>query len=393
MLKLRSAKTFQASQGAQRILVLVLLSAVFSLSGCATTGVPLSDGGLLAKTVGNDVNIQLVSTAAYRRAEADIEKFPKNRNACLPRWKKTNEAGMLAWCESYILTDLLDRYEFLGDTAAANTFLEHTKQIMAGYDRKSRDSQRGSRHTRGWVSKKYSNGKPSYWLVHTGQITRNFARFAAVVHQKKAKRYSADAKRLATTARSFFKSYDVDWDGKRYHHPGNRDTRNPSTTALPLNMQATFGMTAIYLYDYTGDKSFRTRATAIADYTLRFFKISLDFRGTGVVWPYSETEKTEDTSHALLTLRFLHLAMQNNISVSQSQYRTIVKSFISRTSKDNDSMSADVRGKRPGTGPSLAGNCYRMMHIARYNQQLFAICQKVATAQRKQRKSFAVARE
>ncbi len=347
----------------------------------------------MSQTVGNDVDIQPVSTAAYRLAEAEIEFSPKNPNSCLDQWKKANEAGFLAWCEGYVLSDLLDRFEYAKDTAAAQMFLDHEKQIMKGYNSKSRDRARGGRHTRGWVSKKFSDGKPSYWLVHTGQVISNFARFAAIVRRNKIKRFKRDAARLAKTADSFFRSYETDWDGRRYHLPGRRDNATPSKTALALNMQATFGMTAIYLYNYNGSAFYRTRAKKIADYTLDFFKVSFDLRGAGVVWPYSESEKTEDTSHALLTLRFVHLAMENNISVSAKQYRTIVKSFISRTSQTADNLSSDVSGKRPGTGPSLSKNCYRMMHIARYNQRLFALCQKVAKTQRSQRKSFAIARD
>ncbi len=358
---------------------MALAMASFSMLGaCSSVNLPLDDGGgLLLKAAGGEIKSIRAPVAEYGKLSAKIS-FADNEDACLEKWKREKEAGILAWCESYVLNDFLDRLEYERDLQAAKAFLRHADEIMKHYNRKSRDRQRGGRHTAGWPSKRYSKGKASYWLVHTGQIIRNFARFAHVAKKHKIKRHARDAKRLAGISRAFFKSYDVDWDGTKYHEAGQRDERSPSASALPLNMQATFGITAIYLYRYYGTRHYYDRALRINSYLLNSFRIVIDKKGIGVTWPYRENSGTEDTSHALLTLSFIHLAMLEGIGVSENEYRNLVKSFASRTLRGKTNFSYDVVGQRPGTGPKIADNCYRMLHVARYNAELWNICRKVA---------------
>lgn len=371
----------------------IVLAVAVLLSGCATVAGPVTENPLLVKMVASDVGSDRVPLARFRQAEADLEYAPTNKDRCLKKWRKTNEAAILAWCESYVLSDLIDRVEYADDPEAAQLFIEHASRIMAGYDPRSRDPTRRNRHTAGWVSKRYSEGKPSYWLVHTGQIIRNFARFAVVVRDRGLQRYAKDANKYAKIARSFFLSYEVDWDGKRYHYPGKRDRSSPSETALPLNMQATFGITAIHLYRYFRQKRFLNRARRLSRYTMRYFKILVDKKGVGVTWPYSEATSTEDTSHAILTLSFVHLAMTQKIGFTEEIYRAIVKSFASRALKRGSTLSHNIRGQHPGTGGRVDRNCYRLMHIARFNRKLFAICDRVAKQQAMRRNKRPARRE
>lgn len=356
---------------------LILLLALL-LGACSGARVPLSDeSGLILKAVASDVQSSRIPDAEFQRVEAHLEYSPTDREACLTRWRAANEAAELAWCEAYVMSDLLDRFEYLSDTAAAATFLTHADAVLARYDRDSKDAERGGRHTPGWPSTAYTDGKTTYWLVHTGQVIRNFARFAVIVRERKLDRFSADAERLAGTARRFFHGYDIDWDGRRYHEAGKRDKAVASSTALPFNMQATFGITAIHLHRYYGDDRYKRRAERMAGQFLEFVKVLIDGKGIGVIWPYSETTDSEDTSHAILTLQFLSLARDHAIAVTDDQYRALVKSFVARTAKGRTRFANDVRGRHE-SGETIADSCYRLMHIARYNAELFATCSSKA---------------
>jgi hypothetical protein len=236
----------------------------------------------------------------------------------------TNDDGLLAWGESYLLEAYLDVYEGTGDTHYLNKFIEHADRVIAQADAERRIVDYKGRSVTGWSATLYSvNQERVVHMVHTGLIGAPLARFSLIVRARNLEAYSRKAvayKKVVIAAASIFDSnwsYSSRTGEGHYLFSPDDPTRNgtPPPMPVPFNQQLTFGRLLIYLADLTGNGLYLKRARGLARHFRNHLK---DLDGT-YIWNYwydkglEITSKPENISYAPMDLAFAVLAFEKGI--------------------------------------------------------------------------------
>lgn len=270
--------------------------------------------------------------------------------------RHTNEAGTLAWAQSYLMEAYLDMHEATGDDKYLKSFVRQGDRVIAHTDR-----ARGVRDYKecsvvGWSATRYSHsGKRVVWLVHSGMITYPLARFAFIVNRNKLTAYRAQADSYLSVARSSLSMFDKNWvsdtaTGGGYYQ-FDRDEPHATNSLhgpmpLPFNQQLAAGRTMIMLYEITGDSFYRQRAEALA----KHFKANLKGNGP-YVWTYwhvkglNRSKGIEDISHGAIDIDFAIRAYRSGM-VFSSRDMTRFRDTYERNIRRNGTFA----GKVDGTG-------------------------------------------
>lgn len=270
--------------------------------------------------------------------------------------RKTNDAGTLAWAQSYLMEAYLDMYESTGDDKYLKSFVRQGDRVIAHTDRELGFRDYKERSLVGWSATRYSHsGKRVVWLVHSGMITYPLARFAFIVNRNKLTAYRAQADSYVSVAKASLGVFDKNWvpdavTGGGYYqfdHDEPHDTKGPDRSMpLPLNQQLAAGRTMIMLYQITGDLFYRQRAEALA----KHFRGNLKGRGP-YVWTYwhgkglNRSKGIEDISHGAIDIDFAVQAYRSGM-VFETGDMARFRDTYERNIRRNGSFA----GKVDGTG-------------------------------------------
>lgn len=345
-------KTLRANTSA------VVVAISVALSGCMS--------------VMESVPMDKIADAEYLKLSARLGATAASAPGCLRNYEASGEAGVLAWSCAYALEDLSDRYELNGDKASAESFVQIADRIVADYNTTVVDAYRG-RVVGGWVSTRYSGGKPHVWAVHTGLIAASLARFANLVKKRADAAYMEKARTYTATAVAAYREMEPDWaDGsyRNYQTGGNRVKGSP----LPANMMAAMGRLADRLDLAGASGNYAARIGQIWKRIDESMKPSMSGGKQVLVWNYDYVSGPEDISHAILTMSFITRAYERRL-VPQDRFQLILASFLHEGVGRESATAGHVDGA--GDGINFDNTCRRALPIYRHSAPTFRRCEAV----------------
>lgn len=251
----------------------------------------------------------------------------------------TNDAGMLAWSESYLLEAYLDMYEATRDDKYLTRFIRQAERVCGNTDKARGVMDYKGAYRNGWSSTKYSKGgEPVVHLVHSAMILHPLVRFSGMVKSApELSRYGEVAGRFVVLAESGVAEFEKQWryDPKTgqgtYWFAGDEPIETNLSAPMPLNAPLAMGQVIIELYRITGKKQYLDKATALSKY----FKAGLR-QGPGgtYIWGYRQDMKKwgkqEDISHGAIDVGFAARAYREGIVFTKDDMarfsRTLVQS-------------------------------------------------------------------
>ena len=322
-------------------------------------------------SVMESVPMDKVGEAEYLKLAARLGATAASAPRCLNTYDAKPEAGVLAWSCSYALDDLSDRYELSGDKASADSFVQIADRIVADYNTTVVDAYRG-RVVGGWVSTRYSQGKPHVWAVHTGMIGTSLVRFANLVRKRGDAAYAEKARLYTETAAAAYREMEPDWaDGsyRNYQTGGNRVKGSP----LPANMMAAMGRLADGLDRSGTPGSYAARVAQVWKRINDSIQPRLSGGKQVLVWSYDYISGPEDISHAILTMNFITRGYERGL-VPQDRFRFILASFLHEGVGKGTTTAGHVSGD--GEGIDFKNTCRRALPIYRHSAPTFRRCEK-----------------
>lgn len=269
----------------------------------------------------------------------------------------TNEAGTLAWAESYLLEAYLDIYGATSDMKYLNKFVRHANCIIENTDKNRNIPDYKGRVVDGWGATKYSsNNERVVWLVHSGMITYPLVRFALLVKKDRLDQFQQQARSYVTVAKQAMAFFDPNWvydsakDNGYYQfeasEPHSNNTPDPPMP-VPFNHQLAAGRTLLMLYNVTGELEYYRKAHWLA----KHFRNYLIKESNGsYVWHYwygkgyDRSKAVEDISHGAIDLDFAVLAYRNRVVFNRVDMTRFVQTYNSKIRK-NGQFADTVDGK------------------------------------------------
>jgi hypothetical protein len=316
------------------------------------------------------VPLDKVTEAEFRKLNARLGISTAKALNCFNGYAKTGEGGVLAWGCSYNMNDLIDRYEFNRDKQAVAAFIELADKIVGAYNTTEVDAYRG-RVVGGWMSKRYSDGNPTVWAVHTGMIAHPLARFAALVRTRKDVALEEAAGRYLATAVAAYREMEPEWAEGAYrnHTTGlNRVKGSP----LPANMQGAMGLLAHYLDLAGAPGPYAARAAQVYRNIDATMQTRFSDGKQVLVWSYDYVSGPEDLSHAILTMNFITRAYERKV-MPADRFQFVLASFLHEGVGSNTNTTATVDGS--GIGINFKATCARALSIYRYSAPTFRRCE------------------
>lgn len=281
----------------------------------------------------------------------------------------TNDTGLLAWGESYVMMSLVAAFRATGEVAYLDELARHADRVL-----ESTDAARGAVDYRGEALTCWQATDPRYtaepycFAVHTGMIASPMVEAAALIladpelaaHPSydgatlgdKAGRY-VDAGRAAVAVHADEWRQSGDDLGYYVFRP-DMDFYPGAGQVVPLNMMNAMGLLHIALYEATGDAAAKEHARRLANH----LRASLSLAGDGGYrWNYRAgpyTAPGEDVSHAALNVAFAARAAAAGIVFGDEDLARLAQTF--RRVWIDQTRSYDHVG---GTG-SQNGGPYRL---------------------------------
>ncbi|WP_316861693.1 hypothetical protein [uncultured Cohaesibacter sp.] len=313
-----------------------------------------------------------VSNEEFLALNAKIEyRGKRSDDFCFKKYADSGDAGILAWCESYVLNDLLDIYEYRPTKEIADQIWQHISWLKASFIENGSDGIR-YRKVSGWFSKKYSKNKPTVWAVHNGMIASPIARFAWLVNGHGDIANAERGQVAFDLAVKAFDAMEQDWTSDGYVYPGH-DLNGKKGVPLPYNMQAAMGMLAYYLYQADPrDKRYVGRMTTIARMINDAAYIDPRSGKAHLVWPYRGASGIEDSSHAFLTMGYLVRVYELGLVLDDKRFNLILSSFLDGAVGKGSKIRANLKGEKFAS--SFDSTCYRALVIYRHHRPTFDRC-------------------
>lgn len=248
--------------------------------------------------------------------------------------KSLNDAGNLAWAESYLLDAYLEMYEVTLDQKFLKKFIKQANEVISNTDKARRLKDYKGRERIGWSATKYTiDNKPMVFGVHTGMIVYSLLKFALIVKNQSLKDYEKIAKDFISFSQLALKEFDnqyrfdvikkegfYQWEGEE---PLKTDLKAP----IPLNYQTALGRCLLLLYVLTNDNSYLEKTEGIAKY----FKNNIKLENERYIWGYrAEIQKypqVEDISHGAIDLEFSILCYKFGIVFERKDMFRFVNTF------------------------------------------------------------------
>ncbi|MEM7300008.1 MAG: hypothetical protein AAF468_02905 [Pseudomonadota bacterium] len=323
---------------------------------------------------------RFVADAAFLPVNSVVSLYTADQSdTCLQSYDSDPDASHLAWCQSYVLNDLVDRIESNGDPQAIATLQSHIERLQTSLSSPKTDALRG-RVVNGWTSAKYEGKRPHVWAVHNGMVGYPLARFAYVVRKKGLSEQNALAASALKMAYDLYNAMEPDFSGGTYRYPVSGLGR-PKGDHLPLNMQAAMGLLALHLH--LADRSNQatlTRANQIGRFINKaaFYRISNGKRR--LVWPIDLVSGPEDTGHAILTMSFITKMHENGLVFSKRRYQELLDNFIENAIGTGTRVNADIVDRGGGKGSNFKDTCHRALIIYRHDSPTFNRCKSAFSA-------------
>ncbi|MCE5252246.1 hypothetical protein LLG96_18755 [bacterium] len=272
----------------------------------------------------------------------------------------------LAWGESYILMGFVSAYEATGDTLFLSRLCEHATNMFAIRDDFTdiHDDYRG-RVIPAWSSNRYTNGKQYAWLVHAGMVTFPLARFVYLVRREPSleMQFGDRARMILSRVRETVSCFDCEFvDGPS---AGEGYYTGINGAILPLNQMNAMGRTCVALWLATGDRYYRDRASALANYLKN--RLRLDSEKDAYDWSYrvypdGSCEGSEDVSHASINADFAFQCCRAGIVFTKGDMKRFAHTVI-RVIAAGDSISSRIDGSG-GYNATYADQAGRWLHFS-----------------------------
>lgn len=281
---------------------------------------------VIEKGVAQTLNIQ--------RLVSKFEEFDLAINKGEGYSKALNNAGTLAWAESYLLDSYIEMYESTGDEKYLKKFIKQANDVITNTDKARKAKDYKGRERVGWSAIKYTvDNKPMVFAVHTGMIVYPFLKFALLVNKKNLKDYKDLAQSYINFSELAIKEFDNQYffdltkNEGFYIWEGDEPLKTDLKASIPLNYQTALGRCLILLYNLTKDSSYLKKAEGIA----RYFKNNIVFEDDRYIWGYrAELKKypqVEDISHGAIEVEFAILAFKSGIVFEYKDMLKFVNTF------------------------------------------------------------------
>lgn len=244
--------------------------------------------------------------------------------------RETNDAGTLAWAESYLLRAYLEMYRVTMDDRYLRVFVRHAERVVASTDenRGIADWQGRSEPVWSTNSQRYTDGRRIAFPLHTAMITLPLLEFVllARTHDDLPESYREIARRLERVA--VRASATMDESLQRSHSNTEsfvvvapNSPRSGSSVSLhaPLNEDAAVGLVYLALWRITEEEPYRRKAAGIA----RHLRASMTRTDNGMVWTYlcadrrGRESRPEDLSHGAIEAEFAVVAFRAGLVFSE----------------------------------------------------------------------------
>lgn len=281
--------------------------------------------------------------------------------------KSTNDAGGLAWGESYVMSALVAAYRTTGDVRYIDELVRHADAVLT-----TRDSERGVTDYRGRSEPCWQATRPDYtaepycFAVHTGMIATPIVDAAAIIlaDPKLSARTTASGETFASRAEVYLEAgkaaaavhadeFRNDGANRGYYVFRPSATFLPAGQAVPLNMMNAMGLLHLALHAATDDPTHLDRARRLAGFLRAQLTLAND---GGYAWNYragSYVAPGEDVSHAAINVTFAARAAAAGVVFTNTDLRRLAVTFW-RAWIDNDRNYDHVGGSG-----SQNGSAYR----------------------------------
>lgn len=281
----------------------------------------------------------------------------------------TNDEGLLAWGESYVMMSLVAMYRATGEVTYLDELCRHADRVLASTDQaRGVTDYRGESLTCWQATRADYTAEPYCFAVHTGMIASPMVDAAALIIASpdlaahvtydrttlgaKADAYVAAGRAAAAVHADEWRESGAD-QGYYIFRP-DMDFYPQAGQVVPLNMMNAMGLLHIALYQATGDPADLDHARRLANYFAAQLTVATD---GGYAWNYrpgSYVAPGEDVSHAALNVDFAVRAATAGIVFDKSDLARMATTFW-RVWIDN-AHSYD----RVGGSGSQNGGRYRM---------------------------------
>jgi hypothetical protein len=263
-----------------------------------------------------------------------------------------NEAGSLAWGQSYAFTAYLDAFLATGDQAWLEKLRTQAARVLAARDDVLGRRDAGGHVRVGWGTSRYSTTGRLVWQVHSAMIVLPLVLAADVVGRDPAlKRFASDAEQWTATAVRALGEFDDRWiyDPARDEGCYVREPLRPVDQRLErcevLNTDLVTARVFEALARLGAGNQYEPRLRAL----LRRFRATLRSTADGrYVWPYRYGHpRVEDLSHASTYVAVVLDAVDRGMVFTRADGSAFVRTFLSAR------RGAQFHTYVDGSGPPL----------------------------------------
>lgn len=247
----------------------------------------------------------------------------------------TNDEGLFAWVESYVLESLINMYNLTGNLDYLEKFVFHADKIINKTDKKLGKFDYNGRSENVWSARsRYLQGVDlNYvWLVHTGKIVYPLIKFYNLINKLEISRFYDKANSYLEISKNAISLHDTQFLNNSYYFEKDHPREDLRNKELPYNQFAAMGI-ALFELSKVKKMSLLDKGNVelkIAKLCERF-KQALDynFEKNIYIWNYaSYSSRVEDNSHGILDVKFALLCYQQGFSFSREDMKIISNTLV-----------------------------------------------------------------
>jgi len=265
----------------------------------------------------------------------------------------TNDDGTLAWAQSYLLEAYLDMYLGTKDQKYLDKFICQATAVMTTTDQARGLTDYRGRSRVGWSATKYTKNRERLVnIVHTGMIVYPLVQFSHLVKMDAGLRSQAAlAGQFLALAEAAVGEFAPQWRDDphtgegTYVWEGDEPLQTDLGAPLPFNGPLALGRVLIVLYEVTGKRDYREKATGLA----RHFQHHLGLTPAGAyVWGYrpglQKYPQIEDLSHGAIDVDFAVQAYRQGIVFTRTDMERFIRTLRGVRQGQGYAVYVDGRG-------------------------------------------------
>jgi len=317
---------------------------------------------------------------------AQFDRFDFAINSGQGHSKKTNEANVLSWAESYLLEAYLVMYEATGNKKYIEKFVSQAEDVYNTTDKQRGIKDYTGRMRSGWGTTKGSKGKVSVvTILGTGMIAHPLVKFAALVKERKELAdYRGVAGKYVGLAEEAVAEFNDQWwvdrvSGQGYYRMrGDEPNKAVRNAAIAFNGTMGIGRVLILLYQVTGKNEYLIKSKALA-LTLRN-NLSLG-KNNSYVWGYRPGKgRLEDISHGAIDVEFVTEAAKNDIVFTRNDLERFANTLLNTYQGKNNRFSVFVDGSDDRKGSDFSNAAARWLDLCTVNCNVYRVVYKYNSA-------------